>query len=146
MPNFDQKPQDPKLQDSKLQDSILQDSKLQDSKLQGHKGQDQKSASRNGRSLVARWRVLARQRLDHLIELYESGRWKLYYKEQDFLALVQEARAALKVWEQLAPPDPVLDKPVEVALVQDALPANAATRLPGVLLSGIAAEHDPRKG
>ena len=32
----------------------------------------------------------------------------------------EEARAALKTWEKLAPPDPVLDKPVEVALAQAA--------------------------
>ncbi len=107
---------------------------------------DLKSASRAGRSLVARWRVLAQRRLDHLIELYESGRWKLYHKEQDFLALVQEARSALHVWEQLAPPDPVLDKPVEVALAQDALPDDHVAQVPKVLLNGVGAEHDPREG
>lgn len=116
------------------------------------KSQDPKSASHAGRSLVARWRVLAQQRMDHLIELYESGRWKLYHKEQDFLAMVQEARAALKVWEQLAPPDPVLDKPVEVALAQDALTDDTAPQMPGslqmpdALLHGVGAEHDSREG
>lgn len=106
---------------------------------------DEKSTSWTGRSLVARWRVLAQQRLDHLIELYETGRWKLYHKEQDFLAMVQEARTALKVWEQLAPPDPVLDKPVEVALAQDASPDDTAPQMPDALLNGIAAQHNPRK-
>ncbi len=120
------------------------DNKSEDQKSQDQ-SQDQKSASRTGRSLVARWRVLAQQRLDHLIELYQSGRWKLYYKEQDFLAMVQEARGALKVWEQLAPPDPVLDKPVEVALAQDALADTTTPQIPGALLHGVAAEHNPRK-
>lgn len=110
-----------------------------------HKSGDQKSASHAGRDLVSRWRVLAQQRLNHLIELYESGRWKLYYKEQDFLARVQEARAALKVWEQLAPADPVRDKPVEVALAQDALRYETAPQIPSPSLGGVAAEHDPRK-
>lgn len=106
---------------------------------------DQKSASHAGRDLVARWRVLAQQRLNHLIELYESGRWKLYYTQQDFLARVQEARAALKVWEQLAPADPVRDKPVEVALAQDGLEHSTVPQMPDMLLGGVAAEHDPRK-
>ncbi len=71
-----------------------------------------------GRSVIARWRMLAERRLNYLIELYETGRWKVYYKEPEFLAVIQEARAALKTWEQLAPLDPVQDKPVEVAIAQ----------------------------
>ena len=74
----------------------------------------------HGRNVVTRWRMLAERRLTYLVELYETGRWKLYYKEPDFLKVIQEARAALKTWEKLAPPDPVLDKPVEVALAQAA--------------------------
>lgn len=110
-----------------------------------HKPGDHKSASHAGRSVVARWRLLAQQRLDHLIELYQSGRWKLYYKEQDFLAMVQEARAALKVWEQLAPPDSAFDKPVEVAIAQEVLANDSAPRMSDALLNGVAVEHDPRK-
>jgi len=98
-----------------------------------------------GRSVVARWRILAQQRLDHLTELYESGRWKLYHTESDFLAMVHEARAALKVWQDLAPPDAALDKPIEVAIAQsceDAVPGSLAK--PG-LLDGIEPQYDFRK-
>ncbi len=116
------------------------DQKSQDQKFLGLK-----SASHNGRNLVTRWRIFAQRRLDHLIELYQSGRWKLYYKEQDFLAMVQEARAALQVWEQLAPPDPVLDTPVEAAIAQDEMPDGNNSGLARVLLNGVDAEHDPRK-
>lgn len=73
-----------------------------------------------GRSVVVRWRMLAERRLNHLIELYESGRWKLYHSEAEFLDLVKEARAALKAWEALAPPDAARDKPVEIAVAQQA--------------------------
>ena len=66
----------------------------------------------HGRSVVARWRMLAERRLQYLIELYETGRWRVYYKEPEFLKVIQEARVALATWEQLAPPDPVQDKPV----------------------------------
>lgn len=71
-----------------------------------------------GRSVVTRWRMLAERRLNYLVELYETGRWKAYYQEPEFLKVIQEARAALKTWEGLAPPDPVQDKPAEVALAQ----------------------------
>ena len=94
-----------------------------------------------GRSLIARWRILASRRLDHLVDLFESGRWKLYHKEAEFLQIVQEARAALKTWEALAPPDPIQDKTAEVAIAQtvDNVP-NA-----GVSSNGIPPEHDLRK-
>ncbi len=51
-----------------------------------------------GRSVVVRWRMLAERRLNYLITLYETGRWKVYYAEPEFLKIVQEARAALKTW------------------------------------------------
>ena len=71
-----------------------------------------------GRSLIARWRILASRRLDHMVDLHESGRWKLYHEEAKCLQMVQEARAALKTWETLAPPDPVQDKTAKVAFAQ----------------------------
>lgn len=94
-----------------------------------------------GRSLIVRWRILAARRLDHLVELYQSGRWKLYHEEAEFLQMVQEARAALQTWEALAPPDPVQDKTVEIAIAQTADDA------PGAVVStdGVAAERDLRK-
>ena len=95
-----------------------------------------------GRSVVVRWRILAARRLDHLVELYQSGRWKLYYKEADFLKLVQEARAALKTWEALAPPDPVLDKVVEVEIAQA---ADDVPVIPAVSADDVPAEDDLRK-
>lgn len=107
-----------------------------------------KTGAEAGRSLVARWRILAQRRLDHLVELYQSGRWKLYHKESDFLAMVQEARAVLKVWQNLAPPDPILDKTVEVAIAQDDLIREIEMRpsLPRPsLLDGVGSQHDLRK-
>ena len=99
-----------------------------------------------GQSVVARWRTLAERRLNHLIELYESGRWKLYYKEPDFLKTIQEARLALQTWEQLAPPDPAPHKTAEIATEQE---ANAAI-LPSPFTDspsahGVEAEDDLRK-
>lgn len=99
-----------------------------------------------GRSVVARWRMLAERRLNYLIELYETGRWKVYYKEPEFLKVIQEARVALATWEQLAPPNPVQDKPVEVAIAQmedAAVLPSPFTQMPST--HGVEAERDLRK-
>jgi uncharacterized repeat protein (TIGR03809 family) len=100
----------------------------------------------HGRSVVARWRMLAERRLNYLIELYETGRWKVYYKEPEFLNVIQEARLALATWEQLAPSDPVQDKPVEVAIAQvenASIPPSPFTQMAST--HGIEAKDDLRK-
>ena len=102
----------------------------------------QPADAERGRKLIARWRILAERRLEHLIDLYQSGRWKLYHKESDFLQMVQEARGALKAWDALAPPNPIQDKQIEVAIAQteiDLPDVGAAST------NGVAAEDDLRK-
>ncbi len=107
---------------------------------------DPKSSPEAGRSLIVRWRILAQKRLDHLVELYESGRWKLYYDEPEFLTLVQETRSALKVWQELAPLDSQFDKPAEIAINQTMLRVgDSPSLLPAALADKVVAEHELRK-
>ena len=54
-----------------------------------------------GRDIVGRWCTLAEQRLDHLTELFETGRWRRYYDERAFLENIQEAKAAVELWRNL---------------------------------------------
>ncbi len=54
-----------------------------------------------GRNIVARWCNLAEQRLEHLTELFESGRWRRYHTEREFLENIQEAKAAIATWRDL---------------------------------------------
>jgi uncharacterized repeat protein (TIGR03809 family) len=54
-----------------------------------------------GRNIVARWCNLAEQRLEHLTELFESGRWRRYHTEREFLENIQEAKAAVETWHDL---------------------------------------------
>src|SRR3954471_22057311 len=54
-----------------------------------------------GREIVERWCVLAEQRLEHLTELFESGRWRRYHSEISFLENIQEAKKAVETWRQL---------------------------------------------
>ena len=48
-----------------------------------------------GRNIVARWCNLAEQRLEYLTELFETGRWRRFHSERDFLENIQEAKAAV---------------------------------------------------
>jgi uncharacterized repeat protein (TIGR03809 family) len=54
-----------------------------------------------GRDIVGRWYALAEQRLDHLTELFETGRWRRYHSELAFLENIQEAKAAVELWRDL---------------------------------------------
>jgi uncharacterized repeat protein (TIGR03809 family) len=56
--------------------------------------------------VAQRWRDLADRRRAHFIELYESGRWKLYYSEADFIQRLREVFLAAEKWEKLAAPQP----------------------------------------
>jgi uncharacterized repeat protein (TIGR03809 family) len=55
-----------------------------------------------GRDVVARWCALAEQRLDYLTELFETGRWRRFHGELAFLENIQEAKAAVEIWRDLA--------------------------------------------
>jgi uncharacterized repeat protein (TIGR03809 family) len=52
--------------------------------------------------ILDRWCGIAEQRLDHLIELYESGRWRRYHSEHALMENLREAKAAVETWRVLA--------------------------------------------
>jgi len=54
-----------------------------------------------GRDIVARWCSLAERRLEHLTELFETGRWRRYHSEAAFLENIREAKAAVETWRNL---------------------------------------------
>ncbi|PZA13262.1 TIGR03809 family protein [Rhodopseudomonas palustris] len=69
-----------------------------------------------GRVLVERWCVLAEQRLEYLTELFESGRWRRFFGEREFLTNVQEAKAAVETWRDLLRREATLDnQPVDLS-------------------------------
>ncbi|MGJ5065082.1 TIGR03809 family protein [Bradyrhizobium sp. HKCCYLS3013] len=59
------------------------------------------------RELAARWCALAERRLDHLTELFDSGRWRRYYTEQSLLDDIRQAKAAVQTWKGLSEPEAV---------------------------------------
>jgi uncharacterized repeat protein (TIGR03809 family) len=76
------------------------------------------------RDILARWCNLAEQRLEHLTELFESGRWRRYHTEQSFLENIQEARSVVDVWRRLSMHEASLDN--EAARANEASYGNAA--------------------
>jgi uncharacterized repeat protein (TIGR03809 family) len=59
--------------------------------------------------ILDRWCALAEQRLEHLTELFETGRWRRYHSELSFLENIQEAKKAVETWRSLARREASLD-------------------------------------
>jgi uncharacterized repeat protein (TIGR03809 family) len=62
-----------------------------------------------GRDIVARWCILAERRLEYLTELFETGRWRRFHGEREFLENIQEAKAAVATWRDLLNREASLD-------------------------------------
>ncbi|OAF07046.1 hypothetical protein AYJ54_18480 [Bradyrhizobium centrolobii] len=54
------------------------------------------------RDVAERWCALAEQRLEHLTEMFETGRWRRYHSELAFLENIQEAKRVLQTWRAIA--------------------------------------------
>ncbi len=65
---------------------------------------------------VSRWRKLAEQRLEHLTELFDSGRWRRYFSEPEFLEIVRQTRDAVATWRRLDTPQPETPMPTSQTL------------------------------
>ena len=106
-----------------------------------------------GREIVARWCNLAEQRLEHLTELFESGRWRRYHSERAFLENIQEAKDAVEIWRDLEMREATLDNtvidPSWLGRARSNLPRNAympaAVQRLQPLPAQIAAEPPPRE-
>ena len=54
--------------------------------------------------ITRRWRDLAEKRRAHLVELYDTGRWKHYYTEEELVARMRDAIRLAETWERLSAP------------------------------------------
>src|SRR5438309_11882724 len=53
--------------------------------------------------VVHKWRDLAERRRAHFVDLYNSGRWRHYYTEAQFLARMREVVETAETWAKIAP-------------------------------------------
>lgn len=65
-------------------------------------GQRAGQSTAGSRDIAARWCALAEQRLEHLSEMFETGRWRRYHSELAFLENIQEAKRAVQTWRAIA--------------------------------------------
>ena len=55
-------------------------------------------------AVAQKWRALAERRRAHFLELYDTGRWRHYYSETQFLYRLREAIRLTERWIEIAPP------------------------------------------
>jgi uncharacterized repeat protein (TIGR03809 family) len=65
-----------------------------------------------------KWRALAEKRRAYFLELFQSGRWELYYTEPQIMLRIREANATADAWATIIEPavaqPPALETPVVV--------------------------------
>jgi uncharacterized repeat protein (TIGR03809 family) len=59
--------------------------------------------------MVERWASLAERRLDYLSDLFETGRWRRFHTEVDFLDNIREAKVAVDRWRAMAIQEATVD-------------------------------------
>jgi hypothetical protein len=74
-----------------------------------------KASARMAR-VALKWRDLAERRRGHLMDLYESGRWKHYYSDTEFLDELRQAVAIAQRWARIALQSEELASPALVGL------------------------------
>ena len=50
---------------------------------------------------VRKWHALAERRRRHFVDLYRSERWRRYYTEENFLALMREVIDSVDTWGKI---------------------------------------------
>jgi uncharacterized repeat protein (TIGR03809 family) len=51
--------------------------------------------------ITRKGRELAMRRRAHLVELYDTGRWRRYYTEEQLVARMRESIALVETWDRL---------------------------------------------
>ncbi len=65
-----------------------------------------RSTASSSEQIAQRWCDLAERRRSHFIELYESGRWKHYYSEADFVIRLRDVINGAEQWQKLTSAHP----------------------------------------
>jgi uncharacterized repeat protein (TIGR03809 family) len=52
--------------------------------------------------VAQKWCDLAERRRAHFLDMYQSGRWRHYYTEEQFIRRMREAIRAAETWARIA--------------------------------------------
>jgi uncharacterized repeat protein (TIGR03809 family) len=72
--------------------------------------------------VALKWRSLAERRRAYFIELFQTGRWKRYFTEEQFVIRMREAVRACERWAEIAP------RPADEVFAEQARSAAAAAQ------------------
>jgi uncharacterized repeat protein (TIGR03809 family) len=72
--------------------------------------------------VARKWRQLAERRREHMFDLYQTGRWRHYYADHEFLDAMHASIALAERWATIAP------RPEEIAEAAAAEVAGAAAK------------------
>jgi uncharacterized repeat protein (TIGR03809 family) len=73
--------------------------------------------------IALKWRALAERRRAYFIELFQTGRWKRYFSEEQFMLRLREAIRTNERWAEIAP------RPQDEVFAEQARTAAAAQEL-----------------
>jgi uncharacterized repeat protein (TIGR03809 family) len=65
----------------------------------------EKQPIRDNAEMARRWHALAERRRQHFADLHETGRWKKYYREHDFLTQMRATASMVDAWEKVSRPN-----------------------------------------
>jgi uncharacterized repeat protein (TIGR03809 family) len=62
----------------------------------------EKQPIRDNMEMARRWHALAERRRQQFADLQDSGRWRKYYREHDFLTQVRATTTMVDAWEKVS--------------------------------------------
>jgi uncharacterized repeat protein (TIGR03809 family) len=62
----------------------------------------EKQPIRDNLEMARRWHALAERRRQHFADLHDSGRWRKYYREHDFLTQMRATTSMVDAWEKVS--------------------------------------------
>jgi hypothetical protein len=62
----------------------------------------EKQPIRDNVEMARRWHALAERRRQHFADLQDSGRWRKYYREHDFLTQMRATTNMVDAWEKVS--------------------------------------------
>ena len=93
------------------------------------------------RNLADRWHALTQARLDYLTDLFESGRWRRFFSETDFLENIQETEIASETWRGLLTSEAPWNRSVAAPSSLDRPQSNSGRPLPNGWLRIVARDE-----
>ena len=61
----------------------------------------QQQSVRDNAEMARRWHALAERRRQHFADLHDTGRWRKYYREREFITQLRATTHMVDAWEKV---------------------------------------------